>query len=128
MNFIGKITVNRYAENDWNPETTELFNKKFDAKSIQSAKAHLTRIANATKLFSWVQSWDNVTRDYTGKDLRWKPWKSPFETYTQDNDVEVAYSTRTSEKVSGETIYPKNWDRYGKSVQYQVNIALYWRA
>ena len=46
MKFYGKITVNRYAEDNWNPEITEIYADHFQAPSIQSAKAHLTKIAN----------------------------------------------------------------------------------
>ena len=97
MKFYGKITAYRYAEDNWNPETIQIYAERFKAKSIQSAKAHLTKIANGQVLFSWVQSWDNETREYTGKDLRWIPWSSVM-TYTQDNGVEVGYSSRSSRK------------------------------
>ena len=87
MKFYGKITVSRYAEDKWNPEITEIYADHFQAPSIQSAKAHLTKIANGQTLFSYVQSWDNETREYTGKDLRRNPWISPPVTYKQDNGV-----------------------------------------
>ena len=125
MKFYGKISVYRYEDN-WNPEITEIYAEYFEAKSIQSAKAKLTKIANETELFSWVQSWDNETREYTGKDLRWKPWTSSPIQYKQDNGVEVAYSTRMSERVSGETVYPEGY-KYGKSVEYRGDIAVHWR-
>ena len=124
MNFHGIIRVYRY-EDTWNPEITEIYADYFQAKSIQSAKAKLTKIANETELFSWIQSWDNEKRTYTGKDLRWKPW-SPTITYKQDNGVEVAYSTRMSDRESGETVYPEGYT-YGKSVEYRVDIAVHWR-
>ena len=127
MKFHGKITVARYAEDNWNPEITEIFADYFESKSIQSAKAHLTKLANETDLFSWVQSWDNETRQYTGKDVRWRPWSSPPVTYKQKNGVEVAYSTKMSERESGETVYPKDYGKYGKSVEYRVDIVLQWR-
>ena len=128
MKFYGKITVSRYAEDKWNPEITEIYADHFQAPSIQSAKAHLTKIANGQTLFSYVQSWDNETREYTGKDLRWKPWISPPVTYKQDNGVEVAYSTRMSDRESGETVYPDEPGyKYGKSVEYRVDIAVHWR-
>lgn len=126
MKFHGKITVARYAEDNWNPEITEIYAEHFEARSIQSAKAKLTKIANETELFSWIQSWDNEKRTYTGKDLRWKPWSSPPATYKQDNGVEVAFSTRMTERVSGETVYPEGYT-YGKSVEYRVDIAVHWR-
>ena len=127
MNFVGKITVYRYAEDNYNPEITEIFNDRFESGSIQSAKTYLTKFANTTELFSWVQSWDNETREYTGKDLRWRPWSSPPATYKQDNGVEVAYSTKMSDRESGEQVYPKGYGKYGKSVGYRVDIALHWR-
>ena len=60
--YYGKITVYRY-EDAWNPEQTETYSESFEATSIQSAKAKLTKIANAQELFSWVQSWDNENAD-----------------------------------------------------------------
>ena len=125
MKFYGTLSVYRYEDN-WNPETIEIFKDYFEAKSIQAAKAHLTRIANGQTLFSWVQSWDNETREYTGKDLRWKPWVNPGN-YKQDNGTEVAWSTRMSERESGETVYPDGYGKYGKSVEYRVDIAVHWR-
>ena len=125
MKFHGSIKVYRYAEDNWNPEITEIYADYFQAKSIQSAKARLTKIANETELFSWVQSWDNEKRTYTGKDLRWRSW-SAVVTYKQDNGVEVAYSTRMSNRESGETVYPEGYT-YGKSVGYRVDLAVHWR-
>ena len=125
MKFYGKIRVYRYEDN-WNPEIAEIYAEYFEATSIPSAKAKLTKIANETELFSWVQSWDNETREYIGKDLRWKPWTSPPIQDKQDNGVEVAYSTRMSEQVSGETVYPEGY-KSGKSVEYRVDIAVHWR-
>ena len=58
MKFHGKITVYRYEDN-WNPDITEIYAEHFESPSIQAAKAKLTKIANETELFSWVQSWDN---------------------------------------------------------------------
>lgn len=124
MKFYGILRVYRHAD-DGTPEITEIFADSFEAKSIQSAKAHLTKIANGHPLFSYVQSWDNETREYTGKDLRWKPWTPP-QTYKQNTGAEVAYSTRPSERVSGETVYPEGY-KYGKSVKYRVDIAVHWR-
>lgn len=126
MNFHGSIKVYRYAESEWDAEVTEVFSEKFEAKSIQSAKARLTKIANETELFSWIQSWDNCKRTHTGKDLRWCPWSAAV-TYKQDNSVEVAYSTRSSERESGEQIYPEGFGKYGKSVGYRVDLSVYWR-
>ena len=48
--FYGKIIVYRY-EDAWNPEQTETYSESFEATSIQSAKAKLTKIANAQELF-----------------------------------------------------------------------------
>ena len=126
MKFYGKITVYRYAEDNWNAETTEIFSERFEAPSIQAAKSKLTKLANETELFSWVQSWDHEKRIYTGKDLRWRPWSSPPLEYKQDNGVEVAYSSRMSERISGETIYPEGYT-YGKSVEYRVDLDVHWR-
>ena len=72
MKFYGKITVYRY-EDTWNPETIEIFKDYFEAKSIQAAKAHLTRIANGQTLFSWVQSWDNETGNTLAKTCAGNP-------------------------------------------------------
>ena len=124
MKFYGTIKVYRYQDN-WNPEITEIYADYFQAKSIQSAKAHLTKLANETELFSWIQSWDNEKRTYTGKDLRWRNWGSPV-TYEQDNGVKVAYSARMSDRESGETIYPEGYT-YGKSVEYRVDLTVHWR-
>ena len=125
MKFHGKITVYRY-EDAWNPEQTEIYAEYFEANSIQSAKAKLTKIANAQELFSWVQSWDNETRTYTGKDLRWKPWSPPVSTEQKDG-TPVGYSSRYSEREFGETIYPVSTHKYGKSVEYRVDLTVYWR-
>jgi len=124
MNFHGTLKVYRY-ENNWDPEITEVYADYFEAKSIQSAKAHLTKLANETELFSWIQSWDNEKRIYTGKDLRWRPWAATV-TYKQDNGVQVAYSARMSDRESGETIYPEGYT-YGKSVEYRVDLTVHWR-
>ena len=123
MKFYGKITVSRYEGRT--PETTEIFADYFEAKSIQAAKAHLTRLANGQVLFSWVQSWDNATREYTGQDVRWRPWSTP-QTYKQDNGTLVAFSSRMSERESGETV-PSEYSKYGKSAEYRVDLTLHWR-
>ena len=125
MKYHGKIQVRRFAENNWNPEITKIYDECFQAKSIQSAKAKLTKIANETDLFSWVQSWDNETRAYTGKDLRWRSWTTP-DPYKQEDGVEVAWATRVSERESGEQIYPEDYDTYGKNVGYVVDLILRW--
>ena len=122
--YYGKITVYRY-EDAWNPEQTETYSESFKANSIQSAKAKLTKIANAQELFSWVQSWDNETRTYTGKDLRWKPWSPPV-SYEQKDGTPIGYSSRYSEREFGETVYPSTY-KYGKSVEYRVDLTVYWR-
>ncbi len=123
MRCHGKITVHRY-ENRWEPETTDIYDDYFEAQSIQAAKAMLTRKANASELFSYLQSWDNEKRSYTGKELRWKPWSS-INTYTQDNGKEVAFSTRMSDREFGETTYNTDY-KYGKSVEYRVDITVRW--
>ena len=122
--YYGKIIVYRY-EDAWNPEQTEIYAEYFEANSIQSAKAKLTKIANAQELFSWVQSWDNEKRTYTGKDLRWKPWSPPV-SYEQKDGTPIGYSSRYSEREFGETVYPAT-HKYGKSVEYRVDLTVYWR-
>ena len=122
--FYGKIIVYRY-EDAWNPEITEIYAEYFQAKSIQSAKAKLTKIANEQELFSWVQSWDNEKRTYTGKDLRWKPWSPPISSEQKDG-TPIGYSSRYSEREFGETVYPTT-HKYGKSVEYRVDLTVYWR-
>ena len=122
--YYGKITVYRY-EDAWNPEQTETYSESFEATSIQSAKAKLTKIANAQELFSWVQSWDNETRTYTGKDLRWKPWSPPV-SYEQKDGTPIGYSSRMSDRESGETVSVPGY-KYGKSVEYHVDLTVYWR-
>ena len=123
MKFHGKITVHRY-ENMLEVETTEIYADYFEAKSIQSAKAHLRILANMTELFSWVQSWDNEKRSYTGTDLRWKGWSGPA-SYIDDGK-ETYLSGRFSERVIGETVYERGFSRYGKIVEYRVDIMLRW--
>ena len=122
--YYGKITVYRY-EDAWNPEQTETYSESFEATSIQSAKAKLTKIANAQELFSWVQSWDNETRTYTGKDLRWKPWSPPV-SYAQKDGTPIGYSSRMSDRESGETVSVPGY-KYGKSIEYRVDLIVYWR-
>ena len=124
MKFHGKIIVYRY-EDAWNPEITETYSESFEATSIQSAKAKLTSIANAQELFCWIQSWDNEKRTYTGKDLRWKPWSPPV-SYEQKDGTPIGYSSRYSEREFGETVYPTT-HKYGKSVEYRVDLTVYWR-
>ena len=124
MRFHGKITVHRYEDN-WKPETTVIYDGYFEAQSIQAAKAMLTRKANTSELFSWIQSWDNEKRSYTGKELRWKPW-SAMSSYQQDNGKEIAFSTRISDREFGETTYNTDY-KYGKSVEYRVDITVQWK-
>ena len=99
MRFHGKITVNRFL-GQWNIDTTtDIYDDYFQAKSIQSAKVHLTKLANKMELFSWVQSWDNKKRTYTGKDLRWQSW-CEIHTAMTVSDQEVA-RTRESNVLAG---------------------------
>lgn len=123
IKFHGTIKVLRYEGND-RQETTDIYADYFQAKSIQSAKAHLTKLANGQELFSWVQSWDGEKRSYTGKDLRWKPWLVPPMCYEQDDGTPIGYSYRRSEKEFGGSLY--NGSRYGKSVGYIVEFTLHW--
>ena len=160
--FYGKIIVYRY-EDAWNPEITETYSESFEATSIQSAKAKLTKIANEQELFSWVQSWDNEKRTYTGKDLRWKPWSPPVSyeqkdssryekrTYTgkdlrktKENGNPGVRPSLTSKKTEPLSViapatlrensarpfipqrrFPSH--KYGKSVEYRVDLTVYWR-
>lgn len=122
MKLYGKITVLRYKA-AYNPEKTEVYAEYIEAPSVQSGKAKLTKIANETELFSWVQSWDNEKRIYTGKDLRWKPWSKSI-SYKQKDGTPVEYSYRRSEKEFGEIISTSG--HYGTSVHYIVDLTLYW--
>ena len=126
MKFYGKITVNRFAEDTWNPETTYRSTQSTLRRKASNPRRRISQRSLTDKCsFSWVQSWDNETREYTGKDLRWIPWSSVM-TYTQDNGVEVGYSSRSSERMSGETIEQEGY-KYGKSVGYRVDLDVYWK-
>ena len=125
MRFHGKITINRFI-NRWAPDTTtDIYDDYFEAKSIQSAKAYLTKLANTTELFSWIQSWDNEKRTYTGKDVRWLSW-SAIRTGMTDKGQEVARTDRMSERESGESVNTEPYNRYGQSAQYRVDLMLRW--
>lgn len=124
--FKGVITAFRYGADRGNPETTEIYSDYFEAKSIQAAKAKLTRISNSQVLFAYVQSWDQQTREFTGKDLRWRTWSVPPGCFEGKDGQMIAYSSRFSERVSGESI-PSEYSRYGRSVEYLVDVSLYWR-
>ena len=125
MRFHGKITVNRFV-NRWTPDTTtDIYDDYFEAKSIQSAKAHLTKLANTTELFSWIQSWDNEKRTYTGKDVRWLSW-SAIRTGKTDKRQEVARTDRMSEREFGESVNTESYNRYGTSAEYRVDLMLRW--
>ena len=124
MKFHGTIEVRRY-EDRYNPEKTEVWADYFEAETVQSAKSFLTRKANTSELFSYIQSWDDKKCVYTGKDIRWKPW-SPEGKYTQDDGVEVAFSSRHSDREFGEYISVPGY-KHGKSVEYRVDITLRWR-
>ena len=126
MRFHGTITLHRYTER-FKSEPTDIFADYFEADSIQSAKSKLTRIANTTELFSWIQSWDNEKRTYTGKDVRWRAWDRPHE-YTQDDGKVICCSYKSSERVTGEALPNETGDpRYTQHAGYTVNIALRWR-
>lgn len=126
MNRLADVKVCTPAQYRYE-KLTEVFADFFEAKSIQSAKAHLTKIANGQTLFSWVQSWDNETQEYTGKDLRWKPWDGPHE-YTQKDGQEIRYSQKLSERVSGEALLNEtDAPRYTRYMGYTVNVTLHWR-
>jgi len=69
--FHGTI-VTRHHENAVSfPHETIIWRDYIDASSIQAAKAWLTRKANATELFSYIQSWDDKEIKKNGSDLRW---------------------------------------------------------
>ena len=123
MKFYAKIVTARYEER-FKPKRTTIYAEYFKAPSLQAAKAKLTRIANQTELFSWVQSWDNEKRIYTGKELRWAAWKD-LPPYTQDNGVEIAWSERASNRVSGERIYADKNDKWGRGIDYTVTLSIY---
>lgn len=125
MRFHGKITVSRFI-NRWTPDTTtDIYDDYFEAKSIQSAKAHLTKLANTTELFSWVQSWDNEKRTYTGKDVRWRSW-SAIRTGQTEKGQEIACTDRMSEREFGESVNTEPDNRYGTSAEYRVDLMLRW--
>lgn len=127
MKFYGQISVARYAEDNWNPETTGIYADHFQEESIQSAKAHLIEIANETELFSWIRSGDNDKHICTGEDLHWRDWCAEILYKQNAYSREFAYSAKKSERASGETVYPKDAGKFGKSVEYQCAIRLQWR-
>ena len=126
MKFHGTITTHRYTER-FKSEPTEIFAEYFESKSIQAAKAHLTKITNGRVLISYLQSWDNETQEYTGKDLHWRPWDRPHE-YTQDDGKVICCSYKSSERVTGEALPNETGDpRYTRYANYTVNLTLRWR-
>lgn len=125
MKFYYRIVVNRYTST-YTSEQSEVKFGYFDSPSIQAAKAKLTRMANTTELFSWVQSWDNETRKYTGKDLRWRKWIKPAEMEDHNGDP-IMFTQKTSEQESGEQVYEDDaLSKYGRTVYYTVSLILYW--
>lgn len=125
MKFYYRIVVNRYTST-YTSEQSEVKFGDFDSPSIQAAKAKLTRMANTTELFSWVQSWDNETRKYTGKDLRWRKWIKPSEMEDHNGDP-IMFTQKTSEQERGEQIYDDDaLSKYGRTVHYTVSLILYW--
>lgn len=124
MKFYYKIEVNRYTK-AYESEQSVLKNDYFESPSIQSAKSKVTRIANTTELFSWVQSWDKETRSYSGKDLRWRNWTEPRKAKDQDGKP-LLISIKTSEQESGEQIYEDSLSIYGRTIRYSVSLVLYW--
>lgn len=125
MKFYGKIMSIRSTKRiDPDAEETEVFADYFESPTIQSAKSHLSKIANKSVLFSYVQSWDNETQEFTGKDLRWKAWREPA-TYEQDDGRMTAFSSKRSETTYGESIATEG-TRFGKSAEYNVHVTLYW--
>ena len=126
MKFYGKIVVYRY-EDRFLPEKTEIFADYFEAPSIQSAKAKLTKRTNTTVLFSFTQSWDGEVRAYKGKDLRWQKWSDSIG-YAQDDGTPILYAYRRSESQYGEVVHKPEYSKYGKSVDYAVDLSLHWRS
>lgn len=126
MKFYGRITSKRSTKRfDPNAEETEVFADYFESPSIQAAKSHLSKIANTAVLFSYIQSWDNETREFTGKDVRWRQWSDPI-SYEQDGE-KIAISSKNSETTYGESIATEN-TRFGKSAEYRTRVTLYWSA
>ena len=125
MKFHGTITARRYTER-FTSEPTVVFADFFTAKSIQSAKATLTKMANGQTLFAYTQTWDNTPREYTGKDLRWRPWKSRTP-YTQDDGQRIHWCAKSSERVTGEPLPNETGElRYTRYAGYTVDIVLKW--
>ena len=127
MKFYYQIQVNRYTTR-FKSEQTEIDSGYFESPSIQAAKSKLSRMANTMELFSWVQSWDNENRVYTGKELRWRKWSDhAFSAFATDKNGKPArFTQRVSERESGETIYDDESSKYGRSVNYTVTLSLYW--
>lgn len=123
--YYYRIVVNRYTS-AYTSEQSEVKFGDFESPSIQGAKSKITRIANSIELFSWVQSWDNETRKYTGKDLRWRNWIKPTEMEDHNGDP-IMFTQKTSEQESGEQIYDDDTlSKYGRTVHYTVSLILYW--
>ena len=128
MKFYYQIQVNRYTSR-FKSEQTEIKNGYFKSSSIQAAKSKLSRMTNTMELFSWVQSWDNEKRSYTGKELRWRKWnKHAFSAFAtvRKTGKPVLFTQRVSERESGETIYDNEFSKYGRSVNYTATLSLYW--
>ena len=124
MKFYGKIIVSRLASSDKIPEEKEIYAEYSNHDSIMAAKSAMTRCANSTELFSWIQSWDDEKRVYTGKELRWKNWEDP-ESYTQNDGKRIRYSVKRCHPEFGETVESK-YTKYGISAKYIVRLYLYW--
>ena len=125
MRFCGRIVVNRYTSK-YKSEQSEVKSGYFESPSIQGAQAKITRIANKLELFSWVQSWDDETRKYTGKDLRWRNWVKPVEMKDSESNP-IMFTQKTSENEYGEQIYDDDTlSKYGRTVHYTVSLILYW--
>ena len=123
MRFHGQITAARWIDR-FKPERTTVFEGYFDAPSIQAAKAHLTRLANKTELFLWVQSWDNEKRVYTGKDLRWRPWSDRMD-YTDEKGHNIGWVSRNSEMNYDEMV-SVDGEKYARHVENNVALNLRW--
>ena len=114
MQFYGKITVYRYAEDNWNPEITEIFAEHFEAKSIQAAKAnaHKNRKRNRVIFVDTVlgQRETHLHRERSAMEDLGAVHPPPISRTTASRSP---ISTRMSDRESGETVYPEGYT-YGK--------------
>ena len=144
MKFTGKITTHRSvfdSEVGLTRRTrTPIWEKAFEAKTIQSAKDYLTDIAATHVLFTYPQFWNDITREWTGADLLWKNW-SPhtretryrFSTKAADYELRlhgVGISGSTGKK-SLRAVKPGEKGQFLEiivEITYNVIITLQWEA